>query len=266
MASSLSITSVNNISLEEFKRVLNQYPALIERVSDEKGAKGGQRTLQELDNYRYKDALDAFNSSAKSRPMKLDDIKNLVEWKLRHGKFRPTLMNLVSSNDANDAQEIVKQALEAYKKDADIEAAVGVLTKLRGIGPATASLLLAVHDPTRVIFFADEAFWWLCCNGKQSPIKYNAKEYRMLCSKVDDLRNRLDVQASDVEKVAYVLMKQPAQPDQSHDVAPPKEARPITAPMAAKKEKKRKVNSNAEIVQDAIPEQPSLRRSKRVKN
>jgi hypothetical protein len=61
-------------------------------------------------------------------------------------------------------------------------------------------------------------------------------------------------------------MKQPAQPDQSHDVAPPKEAKQITAPMAAKKEKKRKVNSNAEIVQDAIHEQPSLRRSKRVKN
>jgi hypothetical protein len=105
MASSLSITSAININLEEFKRVLNQYPALIKRVSDEKGgkwikryqgchftrvsanqyqpiAKGGQRTLQELDNYRYKDALDAFNFSAKSRPMKLDDIKNLVEWKL----------------------------------------------------------------------------------------------------------------------------------------------------------------------------------------
>lgn len=39
MASSLSITSANNISLEEFKRVLNQYPALIKRVSDEKGGK-----------------------------------------------------------------------------------------------------------------------------------------------------------------------------------------------------------------------------------
>jgi hypothetical protein len=35
--------------------------------------------------------------------------------------------------------------------------------------------------------------------------------------------------------------------------------------MAAKKEKKRKANSNAEIVQDATHEQPSLRRSKRVK-
>lgn len=39
MASSLSITSAININLEEFKRVLNQYPALIKRVSDEKGGK-----------------------------------------------------------------------------------------------------------------------------------------------------------------------------------------------------------------------------------
>ncbi|KAF4446269.1 hypothetical protein F53441_10071 [Fusarium austroafricanum] len=199
--------------------------------------------------------------------MKLDDIKKLVEWKLRHGKFRPTLMNLVSSNDPIEAQRIVKRAVETYKKDANIEAALGVLTKLRGIGPATASLLLAVHDAPRVIFFADEAFWWLCCNGKQSPIKYNAKEYRTLCSRVDDLRNRLDVQASDVEKVAYVLMKQPAQPEQSHKVAPPKEAKQNTSSTLGKKEKKRKPDSNAEKdkVDNVTHEQPSLRRSKRVK-
>lgn len=39
MASALSITSANKISLEEFKRVLKQYPALIKRVSDGKGGK-----------------------------------------------------------------------------------------------------------------------------------------------------------------------------------------------------------------------------------
>ncbi|KAF9771434.1 hypothetical protein IL306_010923 [Fusarium sp. DS 682] len=265
MASSSNIISAEKISLEEFRRALGQYLPLIKKISDEKGAKGGQRTLLELDNYRYNDALDVFNSTTKSRPMRLDDIKTLVEWKLRHGKFRPTLMNLVSSNDANDTQEIVKQALEAYKKGADIEAALSILTKLRGIGPATASLLLAVHDATRVIFFADEAFWWLCCNGKQSPIKYNAKEYRTLCSKVDDLRNRLHVQASNVEKVAYVLMKQPAESEQTHDVAPPKDAKQNKPSTIAKKEKKRKSNSNAEKVQDVTLEQPSLRRSKRVK-
>jgi hypothetical protein len=39
MASALSITSANKINLEEFKRVLNQYPPLIKKVSDEKGGK-----------------------------------------------------------------------------------------------------------------------------------------------------------------------------------------------------------------------------------
>ncbi|KAM0564622.1 hypothetical protein ACHAPJ_000837 [Fusarium lateritium] len=265
MASSSKIISADEITIDEFKQLLGQYPALIKNVSDAKGAKDGQRTLEELDEYRYNDALDTFSSKKLVRPMKLDDIKTLVEWKLRHGKFRPTLMKLVSSNDPADAQDIVTQAREKYNKDTDVEAALGVLTKLKGIGPATASLLLAVHDASRVIFFADEAFWWLCCNGKQSPIKYNTKEYRALCSKTDDLRDRLGVQASDVEKVAYVLMKQSGQPEQLHDVAPSKQAKQSTS-STTRTTKKRKPDSNPEMVVNVTHEQPSLRRSKRVKN
>ncbi|KAM0305230.1 hypothetical protein ACHAPM_001606 [Fusarium culmorum] len=199
--------------------------------------------------------------------MTLDDIKTLVEWKLRHGKFRPTLMKLVSSNDPDGAQDVIKQALEIYGEKADTVATLDVLTRLRGIGPATASLLLAVHDASRVIFFSDEAFWWLCCNGKQSPIKYNAKEYRMLCSEVDDLRNRLAVKASDIEKVAYVLMKQPEQTEQSHDAAPVKKEKESALSTATAPAKKRKaVSKESKKVDDAIKVQPSLRRSKRVKS
>ncbi|KAM5367675.1 hypothetical protein ACJZ2D_009876 [Fusarium nematophilum] len=200
------VVTANNIAIDEFKHQLELYPASIRASSDAKGAKGGQKTLHELDEYRYNDALKAFGSEKSSLVMKLDDIKTLVEWKLRYGKFRPTLMKLVSSNDPDTAEDIVKEALVVYRKDGNIQAALDVLTKLKGIGPATASLLLAVHDPTRVIFFSDQAFWWLCCDGKISPIKYNAKEYQALCSKVDDLRDRLGVPASDVEKVACVLM------------------------------------------------------------
>ncbi|KAJ4271553.1 hypothetical protein NW762_000257 [Fusarium torreyae] len=266
MASSSKIVSADEITIDEFKKLLSQYPALIKNVSDLKGAKNGQRTLKELDEYRYDDALDTFSSKEQVRPMNLDDIKTLVEWKLRHGKFRPTLMKLVLSNDPTDAQDIVKQAREKYNKDTNIEAALGVLTKLKGIGPATASLLLAVHDASRVIFFADEAFWWLCCNGKQSPIKYNTKEYRAVCSKTDDLRNRLGVHASDVEKVAYVLMKQSGQPEQLYDVAPSKQAKQSTSSTATKATKKRKPDAKPEMVKNVTHEQPTLRRSKRVKN
>jgi predicted flap endonuclease-1-like 5' DNA nuclease len=174
-------------------------------------------------------------------------------------------MKLVSSNDPDDSQDVVKQALEIYDKKADTGAALDVLTKLRGIGPATASLLLAVHDASRVIFFADEAFWWLCCSGKQSPIKYNAKEYRMLCSEVDDLRDRLGVKASDIEKVAYVLMNRPDQPEQSLDAAPvKKEKESASATVSAKKRKPDAKETKK--VDDDIKEQPSPRRSKRVKS
>ncbi|KUI58695.1 hypothetical protein VP1G_05983 [Cytospora mali] len=115
-------------------------------------------------------------------------------------------MKLVSSNDESFVEDTIKNALVLYKKPSDTPAALDVLTKLKGIGPATASLLLAVHDPENVIFFSDEAFYWLCRDGKRESIKYNAKEYKELSEKARDLTKRLNVSAVDVERVAYVLM------------------------------------------------------------
>lgn len=125
-------------------------------------------------------------------------------------------MGLVTSNDPNTAAETVQEALTAYgkpsgKKPGNVAAAMTVLTKMRGIGPATAALLLSVHDAERVIFFSDEAFWWLCCDGKRgAPIKYNPKEYESLRAEANKLVSRLSVSATEVEKVAYVLMKRDA--------------------------------------------------------
>lgn len=115
-------------------------------------------------------------------------------------------MKLVTSNEASLAEETIRAAIDLYKNNSDAAAAVDALAKLRGIGPATASLLLAVHDPENVIFFADEAFYWLCNGGKQGPIKYNAKEYKELNAKSQILAKRLNVGAIDVERVAFVLM------------------------------------------------------------
>ena len=128
-----------------------------------------------------------------------------------HGKFRPTLMSLVSQNDPKAASETIKDGIAAWRKGDDVDRyqrSLAILTKLRGIGPATASLLLAVHEPQQVIFFSDEAFQWLCCGGKKSPMQYNVKEYIMLTDKASRLMDRLQVSAIDIEKVAYSLVKQ----------------------------------------------------------
>lgn len=92
------------------------------------------------------------------------------------------------------------------------------LTKLKGVGPATASLILACYDEVNVPFFGDEVFEYLhsgnAGTGKKNSLKirYSMKEYKSLFDEVKKLRERLDregevVRAVEVEKVAYVIMR-----------------------------------------------------------
>lgn len=115
-------------------------------------------------------------------------------------------MKLVSSNDGAAARSTIQRAVAAHRAEPDVLAssALAVLAELRGVGPATASLLLAVHDPDRVVFFGDEVFHWLCA---APPAKYSAGEYRMLHERAGELAARLAVTAADIERVAFVLVR-----------------------------------------------------------
>ena len=176
-------------------------------------------------------------------------------------------MNLVSSNDSAAVQDTIAEALKVYEKGSDVSKTLATLTKLRGIGPATASLLLAVHHPAEVPFFSDEAYYWLCNDGRPESLKYNMKEYDMLIAESRHLMKRLDVSALDTEKVAYVLMKQGGQevaPGKSGSGKPDKTA--TSAPQAPDKKRvaatvKRKATPD-ETLEEPLP---PLRRSKRGK-
>ena len=95
---------------------------------------------------------------------------------------------------------------------------ITALSKLKGIGPATASLLLSCYDPVKVPFFSDELFRYLHWSDAKSKgwdrkISYTMKEYKDLFEKVQVLRRRLEkesgqvVKAIDIEKCAYALAK-----------------------------------------------------------
>lgn len=165
-------------------------------------------------------------------------------------------MKLVSSNEAAFTEKTICEAVDLYKKNLDAAAAVAGLVKLKGIGPATASLLLAVHDPKNVIFFADEAFYWLCSGGRQGPIKYNAKEYKELNAKSQALARRLNVGAVDVERVAYVLMN-------AAKAEGPTQTRPAPSNDTAEAKKNGPTKRKQAIILD---ESPGPRRSKRGKH
>ncbi|UKZ75445.1 hypothetical protein TrVFT333_003130 [Trichoderma virens FT-333] len=264
----------NEITEEQFASYLSQYPTVVQTISQTKGAKNGQKTLTELDQYRYVEAVELFNLKKPTREMNLDDVKMLVEWKLRHGKFRPTLMSLVSSNPSS-ASETIQFAIKFYKSSKDAGSALRILSELKGIGPATASLLLSVHDPENVIFFSDEAFYWLCCEGKKAPIKYNPKEYLALRTEADTLMKRLGVSAMEIEKVAYVLMKQPKTAKDSKADTSAKTKAPAKANSSSAKkrkatsnevsEKKEKEKEEKTVKKDTAEDNASLRRSKRLR-
>ncbi|KAK3300233.1 uncharacterized protein B0H64DRAFT_313784 [Chaetomium fimeti] len=240
-------SSPDTISDSEFQEFFARYPALIAEISDAKGAKPGQETLAGLDQYRYGTALDTFGSGNPAMVTDLDHVKRLVEWKLRHGKFRPTLMKLVSSNEPGFVRDTIQKAVGHFRDKADVSGALNILTQLKGIGPATASLLLAVHDPKRVVFFADEAFYWLCCNGSKAPIKYNQKEYTELNKRAQTLAKRLGVKAVDIERVAFVVMRGP----KDEDTGPTSVSKPPTGSAAEKQPAKRK--ASGDVPADAVP-------------
>lgn len=107
------------------------------------------------------------------------------------------------------------QSQKPENLDADaVQAGVKLLASLKGIGPATASLLLAVFAPESVPFFSDELFRWVMWEESGKPdgwkrvIKYNLKEYAEVFGRVQELRRRLGVRAVDAERVAWVLGKE----------------------------------------------------------
>lgn len=168
-------------------------------------------------------------------------------------------MKLVSSNDAGFVKKTIQQAVKHYRDKSDALGAINILAQLKGIGPATASLLLAVHDADNVIFFADEAFYWLCCNGSKAPIKYNLKEYRELNERSQALARRLDVKAADIERVAFVLIRQQFPGDVSTGTAKPPTGSPAAETTGRKGPAKRKISGDAPATEGPV------RRSKRGK-
>jgi len=132
----------------------------------------------------------------------------------------------------------------------DSISALRTLALLTGIGPATASLLLSVHDPENVLFFSDEAYRWLVCDGKEQAIKYSLKEYEELEMKARALMKKLDVGARDVERVAFVIMRGGAEVWKKETVLDVRNAR--TTPSDRRKSGEKGKDEDAEVVHEEI--------------
>ena len=75
---------------------------------------------------------------------------------LQHGKWRPRLATLVRENSEADVEAATTEAFTLLTTDEDAAKALDRLSKLRGVGPATASAILALWRPASEPFLSDE--------------------------------------------------------------------------------------------------------------
>ncbi|KAL4987594.1 hypothetical protein BDW68DRAFT_187929 [Aspergillus falconensis] len=204
------------------------------------------REFLELDVWRY-DVLPALveerrlGKGRRGGHLSKEDLVRLMEWKLKHGVYRPALLGMIRQNKEktiSDATASAFSSLPASDEENEsfeaIERALSTLvTPLRGVGPATASLILSVACPEMIPFYSDDVYLWVCVGiypSSSSPasfskgskevkpngelnVKYNVAEYRRLWEGVQGLTARLNgeveegkrISCKDVEKVALVV-------------------------------------------------------------
>jgi len=136
---------------------------------------------------------------------------------------------LIAENSIEDIRATTKEAFSQYESDpTNANKPMSTLTKLRGVGPATASLILSCYHPAGAPFFSDElyryAHWQDAKNGGwDRKISYTMKSYNSLYEKVHAMQERIkhesgnDIRAIDIEKVAYYLGKSAEDDRLRHD-------------------------------------------------
>ncbi|XP_010486915.1 PREDICTED: uncharacterized protein LOC104764988 isoform X1 [Camelina sativa] len=201
-----------------WKEALSSYESRIESLN--------KPELVSLDQF-YRNELPCLLHDRDPNPyLTTSELSQLMKWKLSRGKWRPRLLDFVSSLD----DSVVKSASEkAFKSLPDISKAVKELTVLKGVGPATASAVLAAYAPDIAPFMSDEFYFWVNSNveGKAMEVAlgsskdYSLKQYLLFVTKLHDKSKELKLKGewdgpSDIERALWsCTVRAKSQPEKS---------------------------------------------------
>ncbi|GAA5903578.1 hypothetical protein JCM5296_001363 [Sporobolomyces johnsonii] len=145
-------------SKAELEAALARYPAALELRAQ---ASKTSRDLVQLDSWYRRDLRDALRARIDQHEQNeawllKDELTRLMDWKLARGTWRPRLQSLVASNPP--ALVRAHTLLSPFPFPASAAAStLARLSKLAGVGAATASGVLALWAPDREPFMSDEA-------------------------------------------------------------------------------------------------------------
>jgi hypothetical protein len=118
------------------------------RYDDVVAAQGVAR-LPELDRWYHGELPDAIRTRAPMH-VTLDELARLTEWKMARGEWRARNLVLVRGNVAGT---VIETSTAALAKMPHPTQAVSTLASLEGVGPATASAVVAAAAPETYPFF-----------------------------------------------------------------------------------------------------------------
>ncbi|KAL9006905.1 MAG: hypothetical protein Q9188_000360 [Gyalolechia gomerana] len=227
----------SQISYSDFTESVEDYPQHV------------PEKIQPLEPLRYLEIPEAVaqRKTAGEAFLEKTELQSLVEWKLY--SVQPPPRPPFLPKKAINAQHVQRSPLTNLQENSapsapvspnssprilPLSKAITTLCTLKGVGPATASLILSCYDPTTVPFFSDELFRWLHWEdtdtqsnngskkrrknggdgqGWERKIKYTAKEYFSVFEKTTALRERLseesgkNFRAVDVERAALGIKR-----------------------------------------------------------
>jgi len=200
----------------DWSAALKSYKAALELVA---GAKKDPSKLLLLDRWYADGQVDIPGCKAMPYSTDFETFIKICEWKLTRGIFRPGLMQRAQSNRDQEVEEACKRA-EAHLQVAagcnpeDVHGAavqaVNLLDRtLFGVGPATASAILARQFPWAVAFMSDEAMQASGLFSRATDIKYDIKAFanfnKLVQGKADSLNKKLGKCAWTGDAVARAL-------------------------------------------------------------
>ncbi|KAF8905602.1 hypothetical protein CPB85DRAFT_912989 [Mucidula mucida] len=148
--------------------------------------------------------VDTIVGDIKSRSpthITLLELQKIMDYKLAFGQNRPALRALIKKNSAAQVQEVTERALRGSPADGEwdsLKAAVDILCELKGVGPATASLILSLIYPRDIAFFSDEATVdVLALAGGRKAIKYTHATYKALYDALGAMTSTINQNASE---------------------------------------------------------------------
>eukprot|EP01084_Bolivina_argentea_P288515 495204_1 len=143
--------------------------------------------LVEFDNYLFNELhkkIKNRNQNNNDDYMTLDELSIVMKWKLFRGQFRPRLQTLIDSNNNKEVIKCTKNAFKIIKiainkeqtniNDINkLKLSIKTLNNLKGVGVATASLILAIYTKN-IPFMADES---MLAVSPGLSLKYDMKTY-----------------------------------------------------------------------------------------